>query len=243
MSLTSYLADKEQQALRDKFKSEFPRPDFDLKKEILAPPLTLNYGIIGTAFDYLLRFHLQFKNTTKCQDYLGWVASAGYSGLQLAFDFKKDELNKLNNRFKQSKQSHKLFLKNGKLTNDFLANALFLAKLDLYVRNKMIAQDLFIDNDLDIQDLRNLCNSINLTEFIASDICLLNPIFGKASEMVGGADADIIIDDTLIDIKVTKHLKLERDYLNQLLGYYTLALIGGINMVYEGTLIKYIPRL
>ena len=46
---------------------------------------------------------------------------------------------------------------------------------------------------------------------------------------MGGADADLIIDNTLIDIKTTKNLKLDRSHLNQVLGYYVLSLIGGIN--------------
>jgi hypothetical protein len=47
--------------------------------------------------------------------------------------------------------------------------------------------------------------------------------------MVKGADADLILDNVLIDIKVTKHLKLEREHLNQIIGYYILSLIGGVN--------------
>ena len=44
-------------------------------------------------------------------------------------------------------------------------------------------------------------------------------------------DADLIIDDTLIDIKTTKNLKFERDHYDQLIGYYILNKIGGINGV------------
>jgi len=47
--------------------------------------------------------------------------------------------------------------------------------------------------------------------------------------LVGGADGDLIIDDTLIDIKTTKHLTFEREFFNQLIGYYVLSCIGGID--------------
>src|SRR5690606_17537093 len=59
--------------------------------------------------------------------------------------------------------------------------------------------------------------------------CIVNPTFGKGSSLVGGADADLIIDNTLIDIKSSKNLKLERGDLNQIIGYHLLSIIGGIN--------------
>ena len=39
---------------------------------------------------------------------------------------------------------------------------------------------------------------------------------------VGGADADMIVDELLIDIKVTKRSSIELDWLRQLLGYVLL---------------------
>ena len=44
--------------------------------------------------------------------------------------------------------------------------------------------------------------------------------------------------DTLIDLKVTKNLKIEREYFNQIIGYYILSLIGKINFEYSGKIIK-----
>ena len=41
--------------------------------------------------------------------------------------------------------------------------------------------------------------------------------------MVGGADADLIIDRILIDIKTTKSNSFTQDMYNQLLGYYALS--------------------
>jgi hypothetical protein len=47
--------------------------------------------------------------------------------------------------------------------------------------------------------------------------------------LVGGADADLVIDSTLIDVKTTIELKLTRQYYNQLICYYMLYLIGGMD--------------
>jgi len=47
--------------------------------------------------------------------------------------------------------------------------------------------------------------------------------------LVGGADADLVLDDTLIEIKTTTYLHLQRVHFHQLLGYYVLSRIGGID--------------
>lgn len=69
--------------------------------------------------------------------------------------------------------------------------------------------------------------------------CILNPVFGKGSDLVGGADADLIIDDTLIEIKTYKDLRLDRNWTNQLIGYYILNEIGKIDGIKEKIKINY----
>ena len=57
----------------------------------------------------------------------------------------------------------------------------------------------------------------------------LNQTSGRASELVGGADFDLVVDDALIEIKTTKDFEVRREYFDQLVGYYILFRIGGIN--------------
>jgi hypothetical protein len=235
MSLTSYLTDPEHSQLREKFRTYFQRPPFALKDEIKAAPLTKNYGIVGTAFDYLLRFKIERHNKNKCFA-SHWVADHAFQELEDRFE--GDEKKEFQNRYYKAKEAHTEYLLSGRLTDELIAYTLFLAKLDLYIRSGLIASDLFYETDLDVMDLRNLYNAVNIKDFNVKKQCFLNPTFGKSSMMVGGADADMILDDTLIDIKVTKHLKLEREYLNQLLGYYIIAVIGGINGNHKGAVIK-----
>jgi hypothetical protein len=59
MSLTSFLLNKD---VQERFYQEFPMPRFTTKLEILAPPLSNRYSLIGTAFDYLLRFYIKNLN-------------------------------------------------------------------------------------------------------------------------------------------------------------------------------------
>lgn len=83
----------------------------------------------------------------------------------------------------------------------------------------------------DIADLRVLLALAEGSTFKGSKVCLLNPTFGMASIMVGGADADLLIDDCLIDVKNTKDPHLDaRDFL-QLIGYYLLNGYAGMSCI------------
>jgi len=59
---------------------------------------------------------------------------------------------------------------------------------------------------------------------------ILNPEFGKYSNMVSGADADIIVDDMLVDIKTKDKFTYKGDYFAQLLGCAAFAIALGQNV-------------
>lgn len=216
MSLTSFLNLAE---VREKFKQEFNKPTFKIKKTILAPPKTTNYNHVGTAFDYLFRFYIERLNpNVKTQP---WVAEETIN-CNLVND--KKLLSKIKDIIKVAKENYQTYLKTGIFTKEILHSALLLAHVDIIYRTKgeAISANFGSIEEKDAEDLRNLIELINPKNFKANKICLLNPTFGFASKLVGGADADLIIDDTLIDIKTTKKLEFKRDYLNQLVGYYIL---------------------
>lgn len=240
MSLTSILRNKDFQELRTKLKNEFPKPDFDLTGDLLAPPRTNNYRSVGTAFDYLLRFYLEHKCPKAVTK--RWIAEDAFelvgnllkrSNMTLYFEGKRLKLKEFRNKVAiqlyEARQNHKTFLKTGKFTDKLFRSTLLLSQLDVIFRAGYFDPNFGIYNPEDVKDLKALTKLINDKDFVAKKKCYLNPTFGKGSVLVGGADADLIIDDLLIDIKVTKHLKLDRDYINQLIGYYILSLIGGIS--------------
>jgi len=246
MSLTSILSDRNNQELRDKLKTEFLRPAFTLKSEIKAEPLTKNWGTVGTAFDYLMRFYLQHHNKNTFIQRDTWVADHSYEMLTNQFmtskakevrtGFHRDKIFKtkdlleiLTNQYDQTKSNYSKYVENGELTDDLIENTIFLAKLDAYFRAGIIDQNFDNHDSDDIKDLKSIISLVDKNNFTAKQKCYFNPTFGEGSMLVGGADADLIIDNTLIDIKATKHLKLERAHLNQVLGYYILSLIGGVN--------------
>ncbi len=51
MSLTSFIKIPR---IRGIFSTSIPKPKLKIESDILAPPLTKNYTIVGIAFDYLL---------------------------------------------------------------------------------------------------------------------------------------------------------------------------------------------
>ena len=73
----------------------------------------------------------------------------------------------------------------------------------------------------------------------------LNPTF-EGSHHVGGADADLIVQDTLIEIKTTIRAEIKQNWLWQLLGYALLDYSDqhhiegiGLYMARQGWLVKW----
>lgn len=246
MSLTSILKDTNNQALRDKLKTEFARPCFNLKTGIKCVPKTNNNGIVGTAFDYLVRFSLQHHNKSSFVQRERWVADSAYhsilsritnsgrkeirTGFHLDRVFKTQDLIKIiTDQYKETKINYDNYVKSGELTDNLIQNTIFLAKLDVAVRAGIIDSTFDSHAVEDIDDIKSMHSLIDKNLFTAKNKCYFNPTFGLGSILVGGADADLIIDNTLIDIKTSKYLTLERKDLNQILGYYILSLIGGVN--------------
>ncbi len=221
MSLTSFLKDNAD--VRDRFQQEFKKPKFVAKMDLVAPPLTTRYSTVGTAFDYLLRFFIQRQNPdTISKDY--WIADQAL--VSLAFD--EDLYVKGQKIISSARKNLGAYLNNGQMSEELIQSALSLATLDPIYRAGVgyeVIGDIYKE---DIQDLKNLISGVDSNLFTAKNLCLINPTFGLASTLVGGADADLVIDDTIIDIKTTKKLTLERSAFDQVLGYYILHQIGGI---------------
>ena len=260
MSLTSILKDK---ALKIKFKQNFPAPRIKLDGPITAPPQTAHYSMIGTAFDYVLRFHLErvFPDAVTRQlvaeDAVNYIRyrSGEYAladdvavkvdsnqEMDEKFDYVRNlfpnaklvEITKGNPEFKKmikpaetvlgtALENVKRFHKTGIIKDLFLESCLSLARLDVVFRTGMLFSETIVSSEdkRDLADLRRLLVVAKKVIPKPKHRLLLNPLFTK-SGLVGGADADMILDDTLIDIKTTKSLKFTQEMYSQLLGYYAL---------------------
>jgi len=219
VSLTSFIKNNE---VRKLFADEFKKPRGKIPGEIKAEPVTNHYALIGTAFDYLMRFYLKHHYPEAIEK--RWVAEISCKLTEVNPSVHKKAVKNL----KFAKDAYSKFLKNGVLNEDILKSAILLAQLDPIYRAGYVDENMGIVDEDDIQDLRNLISLVNIEDFKADSYCLLNPTFNEGSILVGGADADIVIDNQLIDIKTTKKLEITREMFNQIIGYYVLGKIGGI---------------
>jgi hypothetical protein len=111
-----------------------------------------------------------------------------------------------------------------------LHSALQLAQLEQFYRGGTLSASFGEVTEAGIADLGILlavARNAAPDSLRASRVCMLNPAFRDASYLVGGADADLLIDDTLVEIKTTRELKFTAETFRQLVGYYALYKIGG----------------
>ena len=75
----------------------------------------------------------------------------------------------------------------------------------------------------DVEDLLALLAIAPFNALLHDTTLLLNPVFRQTSLLVGGADADLIAGDMLVDVKTTKSDSMATENLDELFGYYLLA--------------------
>lgn len=221
MSLTSFL--KQSSDIRIALRQTFPLPRRQgIFPTMQAAPLTTNFALVGQAFDYFLRFYIQRHNPCAPQNSV-WVANVIRADLVA-----HDDTSLLLQRQEQAARvfleqahiHHNAYLASGEITDDLLKSCLNLASIDGLVRAGEIRGSIGQADPRDLQDLRNLFALIPQSPFLDGTPCLLNPAFSFPS----GADCDLLIGTTLIEIKTTKFPEVKQDYYQQLLGYYLLNL-------------------
>jgi hypothetical protein len=217
MSLTQFIKEP---GVRSALKGACARPRVALVGKMVAPPRTTRYALVGTAFDYLFRWTVERANPG-CTETSTWIAEAVAEYLP-----SRSRLGRTARRVVQKARAREeVYVAGGSLIDDLLADSLRLARLDAVYRSGRVCvtpEELDLQDPLDVADLAALTSAIPLELFRARRRCRLNPTFGVASAMVGGADADLRIDDRLIDVKATKYLELKEEYVHQLLGYAVL---------------------
>jgi hypothetical protein len=143
MSLTSFL---QRNDVRDKFKQEFPKPKLVPSQEILAPLVSKNPRLIGTAFDYLMRFYAKYVNPQAIEQ--EWIAEKSLRLLrQPGFKHLYEQGYLI---ITQAKENYLEFLKTGQATEALIQSALGLAKLDSMYRSGKVKENLQQQTDFSI---------------------------------------------------------------------------------------------
>lgn len=203
------------------FSDLFAKPKLDVVAvsvvPLLAPPQTKNYSTVGTAFDYALRVLVLQANPRLV------LPQEGFDVRNAAKGAKKS---KKRQQF-VSDFVHRVWECSTTLDiTDLLPDCIVLAHLESIYRSGMYFPDseIFSVNPDDVKDLQRLLTvARSHPEFWkCKRQCLLNPNFGDTSVYVGGADADLILDGTLVDIKTIMHLEFTAETFRQIVGYWLL---------------------
>jgi hypothetical protein len=105
------------------------------------------------------------------------------------------------------RRAHRLlaaFVAGERLSMSLIRSSINLAHCDpYYYRAGRIDERFGQPLPVQVEELRRLIEATDWSQLRAERLCLLNPTFGKGSTMVGGADADLLLDDMLIDVKTT----------------------------------------
>ena len=215
MSLTSFIKEPE---VRDRIDEDFPNQGQSASNPIAAEWQTNNYMLIGTAFDYLVRFWLRRNADTYSAR--PWIAE---SSLEIAFDEFPEIADEIEAIIDDAKQRRDDYLQSGTLSRPLIQAAIDLARIDGIYRGGRVPSDLGQYDDADIVDCLRLFEILDTNAVLNGENVVLNPTFGFGSHAIGGADADCILDGKLVDIKTTGYAAFKPDYWRQLVGYMTLA--------------------
>lgn len=127
----------------------------------------------------------------------------------------------------EAKEHRDQYLQTGDMTRELPRSTLLLAQTDFLYRAGMLWEPYGVVDERDIEDLKRLIRAVPIDQFKSQSVCSLNPKF-DASMLVGGADCDLILDNCMIEVKTVQERKVRRDYIDQLIGYYTLYRLGGV---------------
>lgn len=245
MSLTSFLRDPE---VRDRLAPLRPPIPRKLSAPLLVAPRSGRPALLGAAFDYLFRFEVHRRALGA--EGRSWVAEQAPAMLRAAAEGEIElevadgsgppmYLPPPGGFRRAAKRAEKVldearcaaaeYALTGSPDPDAVrvlaAHALRLARLDLVLRAGIFDTRLTEAAPADVEDLLALLGVLPFERLLPRGDArvLLNPIFGEAGESVGGADADFIAGDMLVDLKTTKVPVIRTEHLDQLLGYFMLA--------------------
>jgi hypothetical protein len=217
--------------VRERLAADFPKPKLRLKAKLLVPSSRFTPGLVGTAYDYLLRFHLLRAMPFATSEQ--WVAEkalkrvgalATHSKILVGKEWRSAENieYRMERIIGRSRRSLRTFLSGTLLSARMIESAINLAHCDLYCRIQRLDKRFEKPRKRQVKEIRSLINATNLDQFTSATRCLLNPTFGEGSMIIGGADADLLIDDLLIDVKTSVTLSVRIEDWRQLICYAAL---------------------
>lgn len=216
ISLTGILSENEALSI---FNANFTNPIKRTGAKLLVEPAKgkgVDFGAVGTAYDYWLRCVLKKGAPDIYTTFLGYDECVSRYG-------DNPEVEKLLMRHAKSFSD---FSKGTLSSNNALFEAsLFIAKFETEYRSGYPVET-FDVKPQNIEELGRIAEATNLDLFLNKE-ALLNPKFAvKGSKLAIQADGDIVLGDVLVDLKTSSQITL-KDNLRQLIGYWALNSLRG----------------
>ncbi len=235
MSVADLVRDSE---IQDLLEPLLPAGPTKLGMKIRISPQRNSGSLVGTAFDYAVRFELQRRYPHARSR--SWVAESAIAEVDLGaaryalVDENGEEIWSVD--AKLAARWGKVVGAARRAVTSYVANhapdiaarkgivqhALRLARIDPFVRVRYVEPDPEKVDAADVLDVLALLEIVPWNVLGSEASVLLNPSFGAQSKRVGGADADLICGDRLVDLK-TATQPTPRGDLRQLLAYLILA--------------------
>ena len=217
MTLTQFIDDDE---IKKAIDEKFPKPNKKIDKDIICNPQSKNYALVGQSFDYIARFWIERQSDSVQKE--DWNASHGLNIVRQQLPSYKENCEKLYNN---AEYQYNEYLKTGNFNKKTVQSAIDLSRLTTVYRSGYtgVLDNMGTYDEGDIEDCLNLYNSLDNSNALSCTNSILNPSFGDISRLVGNADADIIIDNKLIDIKTTKNAYFKKKDWRQIVGYAILV--------------------
>lgn len=232
MSLTSLLSGSPE--LRALLRSEFPKPSVVRSTPLLVARRGVVSSWVGTGFDYLMRWSLRTR-FSRFHERQRWVAETVWEHLA---NRRTRLARTIHTRILSARRRVERYRRTGQLTDGLCRSAIELAQIDPLFRAGVGAAHILRPvSNVYARELRDLCSIVPWSLFSPRRAGWLNPTF-SASPLVFGADADVVVDDMLVEIKTSVDSRVYREHFNQVLGYYLLFLLGGIEEAPTGHVLK-----
>jgi len=216
MSVTTIIEDKQSRA----FLKRHVRPPKMPDRPPPVIPSASHPGRMGTAVDYAIRFGLEVRGGYAHQ--LGIVADGALSVVDRHPQYAHHRDAIIDRRLEALIDLGDLHA-TPDLPRTVASACLRLAGLDTIFRAHRFDDLQWTPDDAAISELQAIYALTPWDALRPREIGLLNPVFGLGSSLMGGADADLIVDGCLIDIKTVSATKPAAQYIRQLVAYALLA--------------------
>lgn len=192
---------------------------------ISAPARTRHYNIVGSAYDYAVRFEIKRRiPRARMGPVVAELARKAIVARKL--DLSNEKARQLSASIGDALKACRAYLQNptpNLSAREAMTRAcIVLAQADLIYRQHEVLGFLGKVDERDVKDITRMLILTRWEKLVPSLPIILNPSFGAISRIVRGADADLISGRQIIDLKTTSEA-VTPAHVAQVLSYVVIA--------------------